>query len=277
MMNVTFDFTGKVVLVTGAASGIGRATVEALVEAGAAVGIADIQGDEVEALAQTIRGQGGAVVGLPLDVRDATATERAVETLEAELGPIFGLVTAAGLSRPAPAEDMSEASWDLVMDTNLKGMFLSCQSAGRRMLDHGAGAIVNIGSVNSLGGFAGRSNYCSSKFGVAGLTDVLAIEWGRRGVRVNAVAPNGVDTPLVRQGIPPKFVTDVLDDRTPMGRMALPGEIASVVLFLLSDAASYVSGSMLRVDGGLCSGFYTRSQGADLASAALLRDGVYSE
>ncbi|AKH98870.1 dehydrogenase of unknown specificity, short-chain alcohol dehydrogenase like [Hoeflea sp. IMCC20628] len=276
-MNVTFDFTGKVVLVTGAASGIGRATVEALVEAGAAVGIADIQGDEVEALAQTIRGQGGAVVGLPLDVRDATATERAVETLEAELGPIFGLVTAAGLSRPAPAEDMSEASWDLVMDTNLKGMFLSCQSAGRRMLDHGAGAIVNIGSVNSLGGFAGRSNYCSSKFGVAGLTDVLAIEWGRRGVRVNAVAPNGVDTPLVRQGIPPKFVTDVLDDRTPMGRMALPGEIASVVLFLLSDAASYVSGSMLRVDGGLCSGFYTRSQGADLASAALLRDGVYSE
>jgi len=276
-MNVSFDFRGKVVLVTGAASGIGRATVEALVDAGAAVGIADIQGDEVETMAQIIKGQGGAAIGLPLDVRDATATESVVETLEAELGPIFGLVTAAGLSRPAPAEDMSEASWDLVMDTNLKGMFLSCQSAGRRMLDHGGGAIVNIGSVNSLGGFAGRSNYCSSKFGVAGLTDVLAIEWSRRGVRVNAVAPNGVDTPLVRQGIPPNFVTDVLDDRTPMGRMALPGEIASVVLFLLSDAASYVSGSMLRVDGGLCSGFYTRRQGADLASAALLRDGVYSE
>ncbi|MCY0096808.1 SDR family NAD(P)-dependent oxidoreductase [Hoeflea ulvae] len=276
-MNVRFDFSGKTVLVTGAASGIGRATVEALVKAGAAVGIADIQGDEADAFAETIRGQGGAAIGLTLDVRDAAATERAVEMLEDELGPIFGLVTAAGLSRPAPAESMSEASWDLVMDTNLKGMFLSCQSAGRRMLAHGAGAIVNIGSVNSLGGFAGRSNYCSSKFGVAGLTDVLAIEWGRRGIRVNAVAPNGVDTPLVRQGIPPSFVTEVLDDRTPMGRMALPGEIASTVLFLLSDAASYVTGSMLRVDGGLCSGFYTHRQGADLASAALLRDGVYSE
>jgi NAD(P)-dependent dehydrogenase (short-subunit alcohol dehydrogenase family) len=275
-MNVRFDFSGKTVLVTGAASGIGRATVEALVTAGAAVGIADIQGDEVDAFAETIRGQGGVAIGLTLDVRDAAATERAVEALEDKLGPLFGLVTAAGLSRPAPAESMSEASWDLVMDTNLKGMFLSCQSAGRRMLAHGAGAIVNIGSVNSLGGFAGRSNYCSSKFGVAGLTDVLAIEWGRRGVRVNAVAPNGVDTPLVRQGIPPSFVTEVLDDRTPMGRMAFPEEIASTVLFLLSDAASYVTGSMLRVDGGLCSGFYTHRQGADLASAALLRDGIYS-
>lgn len=275
-MNVRFDFSGKTVLVTGAASGIGRATVEALVTAGAAVGIADIQGDEVDAFAETIRGQGGAAIGLTLDVRDAAATERSVEALEDKLGPLFGLVTAAGLSRPAPAESMSEANWDLVMDTNLKGMFLSCQSAGRRMLAHGAGAIVNIGSVNSLGGFAGRSNYCSSKFGVAGLTDVLAIEWGRRGVRVNAVAPNGVDTPLVRQGIPPSFVTEVLDDRTPMGRMAFPEEIASTVLFLLSDAASYVTGSMLRVDGGLCSGFYTHRQGADLASAALLRDGIYS-
>lgn len=276
-MNVRFDFSGKTVMVTGAASGIGRATAEALVVAGAAVGIADIQADEAHAFAESIRGQGGKAVALPLDVRDSAATELAVETLEAELGPIFGLVTAAGLSRPAPAESMSEASWDLVVDTNLKGMFLSCQSAGRRMLDHGAGAIVNIGSVNSLGGFAGRSNYCSSKFGVAGLTDVLAIEWSRRGVRVNAVAPNGVDTPLVRQGIPPGFVTEVLDDRTPMGRMALPHEVASVVLFLLSDAASYVTGSMLRVDGGLCSGFYTHRQGADLASAALLREGVYSE
>ncbi|VVT01245.1 SDR family NAD(P)-dependent oxidoreductase [Hoeflea sp. EC-HK425] len=276
-MNVSFDFGGKAVMVTGGASGIGRATVEALVTAGAAVGIADNQADEALAFAETIRGQGGKAIGLPLDVRDSAATERAVETLEKELGPIFGLVTAAGLSRPAPAESMSEASWDLVVDTNLKGMFLSCQSAGRRMLDHGAGAIVNIGSVNSIGGFAGRSNYCSSKFGVAGLTDVLAIEWSRRGIRVNAIAPNGVDTPLVRQGIPQGFVADVLDDRTPMGRMALPGEVASVILFLLSDAASYVTGSMIRVDGGLCSGFYTHRQGADLASSALLREGVYTE
>ena len=276
-MNVSFNFSGKTVLVTGAASGIGRACTEALVAAGAAVGIADMQAEQAKALAEAISERGGSALALPLDVRDAQATEEAVDALEAAHGPVFGLVTAAGLSRPAPAESMSEANWDLVVDTNLKGMFLSCQSAGRRMLKHGAGAIVNIGSVNSLGGFAGRSNYCSAKFGVAGLTDVLAIEWGRRGIRVNAVAPNGVDTPLVRKGIPPSFVTEVLDNRTPLGRMALPEEVTSVVLFLLSDAASYVTGSMLTVDGGLCAGFYTNRQGADLASAALLRDGVYSE
>lgn len=276
-MNVSFDFSGKPVLVTGAASGIGRATVKALVAAGASVGLADIQEDEISALAAEIGETGGKVLELPLDVRDSSATKGAVSALEEAFGPLYGLVTAAGLSRPAPAESMDEASWDIVIDTNLKGMFLSCQAAGRRMLANGSGAIVNIGSVNSIGGFAGRSNYCSSKFGVAGLTDVLAIEWGRRGIRVNAVAPNGVDTPLVRRGIPPKFVAEVLDNRTPLGRMALPEEVASVVLFLLSDAASYVTGTVVPVDGGLCAGFYTNKQGADLASAALLSDGVYSE
>jgi len=276
-MNASFDFTDKTVLVTGGASGIGLATARALAQAGANVGIADLQFDAAETHARSIIADGGAAMAFALDVRDASATDAAVHALEARFGPIHGLVTAAGLSRPAPAESMDEASWDLVVDTNLKGMFLSCQAAGRRMLAHGRGAIVNIGSVNSIGGFAGRSNYCSAKFGVSGLTDVLAIEWGRRGIRVNAVAPNGVDTPLVRNGIPPRFLHDVLENRTPLGRLALPEEVASVVLFLLSDAASYVTGATLPVDGGLCAGFYTNRQGADLASAALLRDGVYSE
>jgi len=228
-------------------------------------------------LAGQLGAAGVKVFAAALDVRDAQATETAVAAVEQRLGPVYGLVTAAGISRPQPAESMTEQAWDEVVDTNLKGMFLSCQSAGRRMLTHGEGAIVNIGSVNSLGGFAGRSNYCSAKFGVSGLTEVLAIEWGRRGVRVNSVAPNGVDTPLVRKGIPPAFVTDVLNNRTPLGRMAAPHEVAAAILFLLSDAASYITGAILPVDGGLCAGFYTNRQGADLASAALLRDGVYSE
>jgi NAD(P)-dependent dehydrogenase (short-subunit alcohol dehydrogenase family) len=183
----------------------------------------------------------------------------------------------AGIFPAAKLEEMTGETWDLVVDTNLKGMFLSCQAAGRRMLAQGGGAIVNIGSVNSLGGFAGRSNYCSAKFGVSGLTEVLAIEWGRRGIRVNAVAPNGVDTPLVRKGIPPRFVEEVLNNRTPLGRMAQPREIAAVVLFLLSDAASYMTGAIVPVDGGLCAGFYTNRQGADLASASLLTAGIYTE
>lgn len=274
-MNPSFDFSGHVVLVTGGASGIGLETAEALAAAGACVGVADLQSQAARDVVEAISRSGGQAMALPLDVRDAAATEAAVAELEARFGPVRGLVTAAGLSRPAPAETMDEASWDLVVDTNLKGMFLSCQAVGRRMLAHGRGAIVNISSVNALGGFAGRSNYCSAKFGVTGLTDVLAIEWGRRGIRVNAVAPNGVDTPLVRNGIPPSFVTEVLENRTPLGRMAKPAEVASVVLFLLSDAASYVTGATLPVDGGLCAGFYTNRQGADLASAALLKAGVY--
>lgn len=274
-MNPSFDFSGHVVMVTGGASGIGLATAEALAAAGASVGVADLQSHAARDVVEAISRSGGQAMALPLDVRDAAATEAAVADLAARFGPVGGLVTAAGLSRPAPAESMDEASWDLVVDTNLKGMFLSCQAVGRRMLAHGRGAIVNISSVNALGGFAGRSNYCSAKFGVTGLTDVLAIEWGRRGIRVNAVAPNGVDTPLVRNGIPPSFVTEVLENRTPLGRMAEPAEVASVVLFLLSDAASYVTGATLPVDGGLCAGFYTNRQGADLASAALLKAGVY--
>jgi NAD(P)-dependent dehydrogenase (short-subunit alcohol dehydrogenase family) len=275
--NVSFDFTGRTVLVTGAASGIGEAVARALAGAGAAVGIGDVQADVAGEIATSLRQSGGKAVALPFDVRDAQATDAAVAALESEFGQLNGLVTAAGLSRPAPAESMTEATWDLVVDTNLKGMFLSCQAAGRRMLANGGGAIVNIGSVNSLGGFAGRSNYCSAKFGVSGLTEVLAIEWGRRGIRVNAVAPNGVDTPLVRKGIPPRFVEEVLNNRTPLGRMAHPAEIAATVLFLLSDAASYVTGAIVPVDGGLCAGFYTNRQGADLASASLLSAGIYTE
>lgn len=276
-MQAHHDFQGRSYLVTGGGSGIGEACAKSLAAAGATVGVGDIDPAAAARVAEAIKAAGGKSIPLPFDVRDAAATTHAVETLFRASGTIDGLVTAAGVSRPSPAEAMTEATWDVVVDTNLKGMFLSCQAVGKRLLAGRGGAIVNIGSVNSLGGFAGRANYCSAKFGVYGLTSVLAIEWGRRGIRVNAVAPNGVDTPLVRKGIPPGFLSNVLENRTPLGRMGRPDEVASVVLFLLSDAASYVTGAMLPVDGGLTTGFYTNAQGADLASSALLASGVYSE
>lgn len=276
-MQTTQRFDGRGYLVTGGGSGIGEACAKALATSGAAVGVGDLDGAAAARVAGEIEAAGGRALPLAFDVRDAAATTDAVDTFVQSFGTIDGLVTAAGVSRPRPAEAMDEATWDLVVDTNLKGMFLSCQAVGRRLLAGRGGAIVNIGSVNSLGGFAGRANYCSAKFGVDGLTSVLAIEWGRRGIRVNAVAPNGVDTPLVRKGIPPGFVSGVLENRTPLGRMGRPDEIASVVLFLLSDAASYVTGAMIPVDGGLTAGFYTNAQGADLASSALLSAGVYTQ
>lgn len=271
------DLRERVFIVTGAASGIGEAAACALGKAGARVGVVDKNEAGADRVTSEIVAAGGTAVAAGLDVREATATREVMARLERALGPLDGLVTAAGISRAEPAEDMTEEAWDAVIDTNLKGMFLSCQAAGRLMLSRGQGAIVNVGSVNSLGGFAGRANYCSAKYGVAGLTEVLAIEWGRKGIRVNAVAPNGVDTPLVRLGIPPGFVREVLENRTPLGRMARPDEIAAVILFLLSDAASYITGAILPVDGGLCAGFYTNRQGADYASSGLLKAGVYTE
>ncbi len=276
MQNVQ-TFHERSYLVTGGGSGIGEACARALGAAGAIVGVGDLDPAAASRVARAIEAAGGRALALAFDVRDAMATADSVEAIMQASGTINGLVTAAGVSRPRPAEAMDEATWDLVVDTNLKGMFLSCQAVGKRLLAGQGGAIVNIGSVNSLGGFAGRANYCSAKFGVHGLTSVLAIEWGRRGIRVNAVAPNGVDTPLVRKGIPPSFVTGVLENRTPLGRMGRPEEIASVVLFLLSDAASYVTGAVVPVDGGLTAGFYTNAQGGDLASSALLSSGVYVE
>ncbi|HMN85625.1 MAG TPA: SDR family NAD(P)-dependent oxidoreductase [Bauldia sp.] len=275
-MTFEFGLRDRVYFVTGAASGIGRSVSEALVGQGARVAMADVNGAGCRAAAAALDPAGESTLALEIDVRDPAATEAAVAAAEARLGPLDGLVASAGISRPSPAEAMDPGLWDEVIGINLTGAFRSAQAVGRRLLDRGRGAIVLMGSTSSLGGQPGRSHYCATKAAIHALTKTLALEWGSRGVRVNSVGPNSVNTPMVWKGVPESFLHGVIEDRTPLGRIAESDEVAWATLFLLSDAASYITGALLPVDGGLTAGFSTHRQGRDLASNALLAAGVYA-
>ncbi|HEX6980703.1 MAG TPA: SDR family NAD(P)-dependent oxidoreductase [Alphaproteobacteria bacterium] len=264
-----FGLAGKVILVTGGAQGIGLAVATALARERARIAVVDVNRDGANAVARMLSAGDVAARAYMLDVRDAAATRRVIETIEQELGPIHGVVAAAGVARAAPADTMDEETWNLVLDVNLKGTFLTAQAAAAPMLRRRNGVIVMIASITGFGGQAGRANYAASKWGVISLTKTLAIEWGHRGVRVNAVAPNAVDTEMIRRGVPESFVAGVIEDRTPLGRIAQPDEVADAILFLLSDAARYVNGAVLPVDGGLTAGFLTRAHGTDFASTRL--------
>jgi NAD(P)-dependent dehydrogenase (short-subunit alcohol dehydrogenase family) len=276
-MTISLGLTDRIMMVTGGASGIGRQCVLALARDGAHVAIADSNAQGAQAVAEEVRALGRKSHAASFDVRDAAATDRAVAEIETAIGPIDGLITAAGISRPALATDMPSDVWEAVIGVNLSGTFYSCQAVGKRMVARGRGAIVTIGSTSSLGGQAARAHYCASKAGVVGLTKDLAIEWGSYGVRINSVGPSATDTPMIRNGLPASFVEGVMEDRTPLARLCQPEEIANVCLFLLSDLASYMTGALVMADGGVSAGFFTRRNGRDLSSNALLAKGVYSE
>lgn len=267
---LNFGLKGRVVLVTGGASGIGGAVARLAAADGALVAILDANREAADAMAASLESQGAAALALAVDVRDAAAVDDAVASVEDRLGPIDGVVAAAGISRPGRAEELPEADWSAVIDINLTGMFNTFQAAGKRMLARRRGALVGVGSVDSLGGHAARIHYSASKHAVAGLVKSLAIEWGRFGIRTNCLAPGVVDTPLLRTVGVARHIDEVMCDRTPLGRLSSAEEQAKVTLFLLSEAASYVNGVVLPVDGGLTAGFFTHLHGADYGSRALL-------
>jgi len=253
MSLASFDLTGRTAFVTGAASGIGQRVAVGLAEAGADVSCVDLAGshDGARDTVGRIADLGRRAVVLDADVTDADAVAAAVDEHERVLGPLDHAVNCAGVNHGAHAEDMDEADWRRVLDINLTGVFLCCRSQARRMLAHGHGSIVNIASMSATIANRGlwQAHYNASKAGVKHLTTTLALEWATRGVRVNALSPGYIETPLIAgpewQDKKAGFARD-----TPMGRMGTPEDLVGPVVFLLSDAAAYVTGADLLADGG---------------------------
>lgn len=244
-----FSLAGKTALVIGGSSGIGRAIALGYQEAGAKVAILGKTARKVEAVAAELRRLDPAAEGHTGDVTDLARLKAVIDAVAATAGRLDILVNSQGTTIIQPSEDFTPEQYDLVVDTNLRSVFFACLEAGRHMLAQGAGAIVNIGSIASLIGLQKAAPYTVSKRGVLAITETLGAEWAARGVRVNAIAPGYFMTELNREKMSPERKA-VAIRRTPMGRFGELEELVGAAIFLASPAASYVTGEILRVDGG---------------------------
>jgi NAD(P)-dependent dehydrogenase (short-subunit alcohol dehydrogenase family) len=252
-MTNPLDFSGKVALVTGAASGMGLATAQAFAKAGAAVILADFKEDAVKATEQKLVDAGHKALAVRCDVSDDAQVAAMVDRTVAEFGRLDAAFNNAGvMARIAPTADSTREDWDRVIGINLRGVWSCMKHELRQMEGQGSGAIVNNASVGALTGNPGIASYIAAKHGVVGLTRTAALEYVKRGIRVNAVNPGLIDTQIARDVVNrDEQAYAEIAKHVPMGRAGRPEEIASVVLWLCSPGASYVVGHALTVDGGM--------------------------
>jgi NAD(P)-dependent dehydrogenase (short-subunit alcohol dehydrogenase family) len=243
------------VLITGAAGGVGSACARRAGRGGAPIGLIDVDGDRVNALADELADTGSKVYAAGCDVGDESGLEAAVEAACAELGAPTGLVTAAGIDRATPLQSTNAAAWDEVIGANLRGTFIACRAVLGRMVASGGGAIVCVSSplarVSTPGGSAA---YAASKAGVCALVRSIAIDHASQGVRANAVLPGPTETALMWANVSAADIPhtrELISGEVPLGRLATPDEIAAAIEWLLSDEASFVTGSELVCDGGV--------------------------
>lgn len=245
-LDLSFSLDSKVAVVTGGASGIGRAISEAYASKGACVAIVDLNLEAAQRQADSI---GNGSLAFACDVSDPASVTAAIEAIVESFRQIDVLVNSAGVVLLAPAEEIGITAWNTTLAVNLTGTFLVSQAVGRRMLEAGGGKIINLASQAGSVALDQHVAYCASKFGVIGMTKVLASEWAGRGVTVNSISPTVVLTDLGRKAWEgPKG--DALKQLIPTGRFALPEEIAACAVFLASDAADMINGADLLVDGG---------------------------
>lgn len=239
----------KVAIITGAGRGIGKATALKFAQEGAKLLISDVNEADLETAAGEIKEAGGKVVTMKVDVTSRQQVKEMVDKAVRGFGRLDILVNNAGITSDNQLYKMTEEQWDKVIAVNLKGVFNCAQAAASVMMEQGSGVILNASSVVGIYGNFGQTNYAATKWGVIGMTKTWAKELGRKGIRVNAVAPGFILTPMTEKM--PEKVLDMMKDKAPIKRLGTPEDIANAYAFLASDEASFITGAVLSVDGGI--------------------------
>lgn len=249
----------KTAVVTGAGGGIGAEICRAFAAEGAAVAVTDVRLDAAQKVADQITQSDGRAAAWAFDVADSSAVQAAAQKIEPQLGPIDIWVNNAGVSYITPFLDCTEDLWDLTQRVNLKGTFVGCQAALRRMVPRKKGLILNMSSQSGKQGNSHYAAYCASKFGIIGLTQSIAVEFACQGIRANALCPGVVFTPLWddmiedyarKRNLKPEEVRPYMEGKIPLGRLCEPKDVAKTAVFLASDDASYITGQSINISGG---------------------------